>query len=276
LDANLGALLWSTLLGGNTVSEEQANAIVVDTSGVATIVGFTRSSGFQTTAGAFFPSKTGASYDGFVTRLNPGFTQLLYSTYFGGSIPDPLAGPGDQVEALALLDDGSAVLTGWTGNSDFPITPGAYQSAINGSNEAFLCQADLLPTGVSKYGASTPSCLGAIRLAPTRMPVQGDPTFALYGSGAPPGTFGILALGAGQLSGGVPLLGFQVYLDPLVSIFTYGMQSDSFGWAERALPIPVGTAGMTVYLQCAWFNTAACGGVGTFSASNALSLTVQP
>jgi len=59
-------LVYSTFLGGSW--SDWGSAIALDGSGAATVTGFTLSSDFPTTSGAFDPSYNGGG-DAFVTRL---------------------------------------------------------------------------------------------------------------------------------------------------------------------------------------------------------------
>ncbi|PYN28613.1 MAG: cell surface protein, partial [Candidatus Rokuibacteriota bacterium] len=75
-------LVYSTYLGGSGVDE--GFGIAVDTLGNAYVTGFTSSTNFPTTAGAF-QATFGGTEDAFVTKLNPMGAGLVYSTYLGGS-----------------------------------------------------------------------------------------------------------------------------------------------------------------------------------------------
>src|SRR5207245_513493 len=63
---------------------------------------------------------------GYVAKLNPAGSQLIYSTYFGGGV----FGDGTQTQPYAIAVDsaGSAYVTGLTSAASFPITAGAYQT----------------------------------------------------------------------------------------------------------------------------------------------------
>ena len=52
------------------------------------MTGYTVSTDFPTTAGAFQTTNAGGTWDAFVTKLNPAGSGLLYSTYLGGSGSD--------------------------------------------------------------------------------------------------------------------------------------------------------------------------------------------
>jgi hypothetical protein len=120
------ALHYLTYLGGN--SEDNATGIAVDASGNAYVTGKTRSTNFPTTAGVFQPAfhnqnSQFSQQDLFVTKLNSTGTALLYSTYLGGS------GSEDDFAAIAIDSVGNAYVTGRTASSDFPTTPGVFQTS---------------------------------------------------------------------------------------------------------------------------------------------------
>src|SRR5262249_50770646 len=68
----------------------------------------------------------------------PSGTALVYSTYLGG-----YSGVGDSGLAIAVDAAGSAYVTGYADDPDFPITPGAFQTTD--ANSAFVTK--LNPSG---------------------------------------------------------------------------------------------------------------------------------
>jgi hypothetical protein len=125
LDPTGSALVYSTFLGSALGS-----GIAVDAAGNAYVAGRTSSVNFPTTPGAFQPISRGG-VDVFVTKLNPTGSALVYSTYLGGSSSDSMNG-------IAVDAGGSAYVTGSTNSTDFPTTPGAYQTAFGGYSDAFV------------------------------------------------------------------------------------------------------------------------------------------
>ena len=122
------ALAYSTFLDGTVSScSDFGNSIAVDSAGDAYVAGVTSATDFPVTSGAFQrtnnASATGNS-NAFVTKLNPSGSALVYSTYLGGS-------GGDWGSSLALDGSGLAYITGQTYSTDFPVTPGAYQTTNN-------------------------------------------------------------------------------------------------------------------------------------------------
>jgi hypothetical protein len=140
------ALVYATFIGGSDL--DWGRAIAIDAAGNAYIAGQTKSSGFPTTAGAFdrtfnipgnCPRCAVDNYDAFVTKLNPTGSALVYSTFLGGG--------QDIDDALGIAVDaaGSAYVTGETGSTDFPTTPGAFRTTRNGAYDAYVTK--LNPAG---------------------------------------------------------------------------------------------------------------------------------
>jgi hypothetical protein len=128
-------LLYSTFLGGENI--ERAEAMVVSAPDVVTLVGWTTSGDFPTTANAYDPTYNNA-VDAFVAQLMLGNSSLTDGTFLGGS-------GEDRAYALALDADGNAFLAGMTASSNFPATAGAYDTTWAGGPPAMA------------YPARTPS-----------------------------------------------------------------------------------------------------------------------
>jgi hypothetical protein len=129
------ALIYSTYLGGS--SPDEGNGIVVDTAGNAYVTGLTESIDFPTTPGAFQTSFKGGG-SAFITKLNPAGSALVYSTYLSGS-------NFDQGFGIAIDTSGNAYVTGLAESIDFPTTPGAFQTNLKGTGDAFITK--LNPVG---------------------------------------------------------------------------------------------------------------------------------
>jgi hypothetical protein len=130
-------IVLATYVGGGLT--DQAFAIALDASANVYLTGNTNSADFPTTVGAFQPALRGG-VDAFVVKLNSAFTARTYSTYLGGSTGDD-AGRGIAVDAT-----GNAYVTGFTASTDFPTTPGAFQTAFGGGGlDAFVVK--LNPAG---------------------------------------------------------------------------------------------------------------------------------
>jgi hypothetical protein len=120
------ALVYSTYLGGNW--QDNASAIAADSAGEAYVGGWTSSSDFPVTQGAYQTAKEASNQQaGFIAKLNASGSALVYSTFLSGK-------SYDSVSAIALDSNGDAYATGKTNSPDFPITAGAFQSNIGISN----------------------------------------------------------------------------------------------------------------------------------------------
>ncbi len=128
LSADGSTLLYSTYLGGS--GEDIAYAIAVDSSGDAYVTGGTKSTNFPTTSNAFQGSLAG-TVNVFVTKLAADGSSLVYSTYLGGNGKD--SGNG-----IAVDPSGNAYVTGYTGSTNFPTTPSAFQGSLPGGQDPFV------------------------------------------------------------------------------------------------------------------------------------------
>ena len=275
LDSDLSSILASTYLGTEFSSTQAAFDMYVDASGVPTITGTMAGTGLQTTAGSLEPTPAPSNRKSFVSRLDPSLENLLYSSFLSGGIGTFSNTAITEGFGIFQLDDGSPVVVGWTTTVDYATTPGAPQPQHAGDWDAFVTVLDALPTGVDRFGESTASCNGPIWIGVTEQPVAGSSTFGLTSSGSPPDSVGVLALGGASAPVGFPILGVLALLDPLAIANLSVVTSDHLGWCEQSFVLPASSQGKTGYFQFLWFNTAGCGGLGTFSASNALEVTVQ-
>jgi hypothetical protein len=147
------ALVYSTFLSGSGIppqacgsgctesgSGDAGNAIAVDGLGDAYVTGDAISSNFPTTSGAYQTvnnsagNRTPIGVNAFITKLNPGGSQLLYSTYLGGNVQD--LGYGIALDGL-----GGVYVAGQTASQNFPTTAGSYQPAYAGGySDAYIAK----------------------------------------------------------------------------------------------------------------------------------------
>lgn len=140
LNSTGSALVYSTFLGGSGVNTAQA--ITVSDTGNAYVTGSTQSTNFPTTPGAFATTSAG-TLTGFVSQLTQNGSNLVYSTYLGGS-------GADQCNAIALDWDRNAYVTGSTSSTNFPTTSFAFsQTYSGGSTDAFVTKIN--PTGTGLF-----------------------------------------------------------------------------------------------------------------------------
>jgi hypothetical protein len=121
IDASGTSIVYSTIFGGNGF--ENPHAIAVDAAGGAIVAGATTSADFPTVGGL----QTGlrGAADGFVVKLAPSGTSLVYSTLFGGSAED-------EFTDLAVAASGEVYVAGTTLSVDLPVR-NAVQPAFAGA-----------------------------------------------------------------------------------------------------------------------------------------------
>jgi muconolactone delta-isomerase len=137
LNKDLTQILQATYLGGKGADEANALAIHPKT-GEVYVAGWTSSTNFPKTTGGAQKSYGGSYRDAFVARLNQGLTQLLQSTYLGGS-------DADEANALAIHPQtGEIYVAGDTSSTNFPKTTGGAQAkctdCANYSVDAFVAR----------------------------------------------------------------------------------------------------------------------------------------
>ncbi len=98
--------------------------------------------GFPTTTGAFDPTYNGGgpsgqwpgdiARDAAIWKVNATGTQLLFGTFLGGS-------SDEQPHSMVVDHHNRLVVMGTTESFDFPVTPGAFQTAHMGMHDIFVC-----------------------------------------------------------------------------------------------------------------------------------------
>jgi hypothetical protein len=133
-----GDLLYLTYLGGS--GEDEAYGIAVDSLGSAVVAGRTYSTDFAIANAS--QSRPGGGREGFVAKLNPAGSALVFSTYLGGS-------GADAVNAVAVDPLGNIYVAGDTTSTNFPVLNG-FQTQLGGQGDAFV--AKFSGTGAKYYG----------------------------------------------------------------------------------------------------------------------------
>lgn len=130
LSADGSRLVFGTFLGG-TGEDDAIMGVRFDAVGNLYVAGHTRSTDFPVTHGAA-QMRPGGGSDCYLAKLSPDAARLLYATYLGGA--------GDEfAEHRPWLEpDGTLLLAGFCGSTDFPTTAGALQRARHGPGDGFL------------------------------------------------------------------------------------------------------------------------------------------
>lgn len=118
----------STYLGGS--NNDIGTSLILVNDNTLLVLGTTISLNFPTTFNAFDMYNNGFK-DIFLTQINNNFTDILYSSYIGGS-------NHDEPNSFCIDQIGNIYITGYTESADFPTTSTAYDTIYNGKKDVFL------------------------------------------------------------------------------------------------------------------------------------------
>jgi len=133
-------LLYATYLGGS--KNEEGEAIALDSANFVYVTGTTTSTDFPTSSKAYQREKVfkaGLDPDIFVSKLNTGNSNLVYSTYLGGS-------RDDGVFDIYVDSKNQAYVAGYTYSQDYPLQDPFPKTIVSGK--------DAIVTGLDKDGKS--------------------------------------------------------------------------------------------------------------------------
>jgi len=127
--ADILHLRYSTYLGGSSTTNDKGFGITLDSQNRAYLTGDVASSEFPT-LNPYQEIYGGGISDNFVSFLGSSGSNLIYSTYLGGS--------GDDTGRGIILDTTNRIyLTGYTSSPDFP-TENPYQALYGGGDDAVV------------------------------------------------------------------------------------------------------------------------------------------
>ncbi|MEK6373212.1 MAG: SBBP repeat-containing protein [Acidobacteriota bacterium] len=124
LNAAGSSLIYSTLFGGQ--GTETLAGLAIDSTGAAWIGGSTTSTDMRVSPNAFQANSGGAPpqvtrTDGYLAKINPQGTALLYGTYLGGD-------NSDEITAVTVDVEDNVYIAGETSSSNFPLTQNRYSA----------------------------------------------------------------------------------------------------------------------------------------------------
>lgn len=103
---------------------------------------------FSSTKSSNFPTQNaidntlGGKQDAVLIKFNPGLTNLIFSTYIGGS-------DNDAGYAIAFDDTLNMYITGGTRSGDFPVTSGSYKTLYSGGKcDGYVCKIKANGSGI--------------------------------------------------------------------------------------------------------------------------------
>jgi len=134
------SLDYSTFYGGTSANDQGGYGVAVDAEGDTYITGSTFATDFPV-KNAFQPldksSTTGT--EGYVFKMNPTGSGLLWASYLGGS-------SGDSPYGIAYDGRGNVTVVGSTSSADFTVTANALNTTLNGEKNGFISIISETPT----------------------------------------------------------------------------------------------------------------------------------
>ena len=131
LSSGGGTLIYSTFFGGS--GDDFMGGLFLNSARMAFVAGTTKSTDFPTTANAFKKTLPAGASNAFVAALQPDGKSLVYSTLLGGS-KSTTGGP------IFVDPAWNAWVGGNTQDSDFPVTPDAFQPGKKGNSDGFFAK----------------------------------------------------------------------------------------------------------------------------------------
>jgi len=131
-------LVFATFSGGTT-GTYYAYSTTYDLDGNMYASGLGDGTGWPVTTGAFQLTGIGSSV--VINKYNSLGSQLVYSTYYGGS-------GGDVPNSLRVNDLNELVVVGATSSSNLPTTTGAYDITLGGSSDIYVAHFNDLGTAL--------------------------------------------------------------------------------------------------------------------------------
>lgn len=263
---NATGLVFSTLFGG--VSIDKVVRVDIDDDGFVNFLGDSGSGNglLQTTKGAYQENWQSSSTHLFVSRLLRDGRTLAYSTGFGGN---------GQHDALAFdaAEDGSITFATTPFATDYPLTPGAFDTQLlPPTGKCGVGRLDILPTGVTRIGASTAGCAGRLAAGVIQSPTAGAKNFELTCTRGPANSSGWLLIATQLAPVPISVLGASLYVDP-ATVVLVPVSTDEYGFTRTKFPLRASSLGTTACVQYVFQDPCAFGGI---SASTALEIVVQP
>ena len=130
-------VVWARWIGG-AGSEPTNPSIRVNAAGEAHLLLSTTSTNSSLPAvGDISQINNGGSSDSYIAKVAVNGASLVYGTYLGGT-----GSEAHETHSLALDAMGNAVVAVHTNSSNFPITPGALNSATRGGNDIAVVKFD--------------------------------------------------------------------------------------------------------------------------------------
>lgn len=147
LSASGSSLLHSTYLGSG--GSDFAYGMSIDSGGKIVVSGSCNTS-FPISVCSYDSTFNGGGSDAFISIIDSSFSNLLFSTFVGGSNSD--------VAYNVLFTGNDVVFCGETFSTNFPITPNAFDQTFNGSSDITLSEIEFGNSAQSIFSCADTIC----------------------------------------------------------------------------------------------------------------------
>lgn len=153
-------LVFSTYTG--SASDNWGFSATYDQDGFLYAAGMVSGFGYPTTIGAYDTVYAGGvgfvQTDIAISKFSPDGTQLIYSTYLGGTL-------NEIPHSLIVNDQNELIVYGSTGSSDFPVTVDAFDNSFNGGSNVTTAANIGYPNGsdiiLTKFNVNGTNLIGS-------------------------------------------------------------------------------------------------------------------
>lgn len=129
-DPTLTNVIYSSYIGGNGL--DGVTSVYVNNSGEAYLAGYTSSTNFTVTNTPILQPNLAGGQDIFISKVNSSGTNILLSTYLGGTAYD-------EASVIKVDHSGNVYVGGKTQSANFPMV-NPVQSVNNGSFDVVFCK----------------------------------------------------------------------------------------------------------------------------------------
>lgn len=145
MDNDLTTILASTFLTPDDAGFTYLTGLAADADGNVYGTGAAWATDCPTTSNAYDSTFNGGANDFGLMQFSSDLTTMSYGTFLGGS--------GDEGDCAVAIDSVGIVITaGYTGSTDMPATPGAYNEIFNGgAKDVFIAKFHLDDTSVPVF-----------------------------------------------------------------------------------------------------------------------------
>ena len=145
----------ATFLGGTGTDDTYEPSVAVADDSSIYVSGFTASTDFPVSPGAYNTAFNGGATDRFVSRFGSGLSRMPASTFIGsaGASAGFIGGNGDDLgHAIGVDSEGNVFIAGYTESANYPVTQDGFDTEYNGGRDVFISKFD---SGLTTLLAST-------------------------------------------------------------------------------------------------------------------------